>query len=105
MQELKNGMEELSAAGDQITKALGDLSNITEEVKESSSSMNEKVEIMERTAEKVSNISDENLAGIEEIGIGMEEIVQATRNFTELGSKNAENVRLLENELKRFKID
>ncbi|GEM_PF-6754265 len=105
MQELKHGMEELSAAGDQITRALGDLSNITEEVRESSTSMSEKVEIMERTAEKVSNISDENLAGIEEIGIGMEEIVQATRNFTELGSKNAENVRLLENEVKRFKID
>ncbi len=105
IQELIQGMMELSAASDQITKGLGNLINITDSVKSTSQEMDGKTKIMEEAAVKVSDISDENLAGIEEINAGMGEIVRAVKNFSELGSRNSENVALLEKEVKIFKIE
>ncbi len=105
IQELIQGMVELSTASDEITNGLGNLINITDTVKTTSQDMDEKTRVMEKAAVQVSNISDENLAGIEEINVGMGEIVKAVKNFSELGTRNSENVSLLEKEVEIFKID
>lgn len=103
--ELIQGMVELSVASDQITGDLGKLISSTDDVKTSSEDMKKKTVLVEEIAERVSSIADENLAGIEEISKGMQEIVQATKNFSELGTRNTENLTILETEISRFKID
>ena len=96
-------MVELSAASDQITSDLGKLIRSTDDVKNSSEGMKEKTVLLEEVAQRVSNIADENLSGIEEISKGMNEIVQATKNISELGTRNTENLIVLEAEISRFK--
>lgn len=103
--ELIQGMIELSAASDQITSDLAKLIRSTDDVKNSSEGMKEKTVLLEEVAQRVSNIADENLSGIEEISKGMNEIVQATKRFSELGTRNTENLTVLETEISRFKVD
>ena len=98
MAEMKNATSELSIGAQQILEALASLLATTEEVRDSSSVMSEKVGAITQAMNQVSDISAETKNGMEEISIGITEIFKAAEAIAEAGTKNSESVKAL-NEL------
>ncbi len=105
MNEMLTGMKEISAGGNQITQALSELISITEKLTGSSRDMRGKNETIANSMKNISGLSDENLGGINEMSIGLNEITKSTTALTGLSIFNAEGIKKLEDEISIFKTE
>jgi len=103
--EISLGMQELSSGGEQITEALTDLIKVTDDVHRSSKELNARSGIIDDSIMHIRDLSYENLTGINEITTGISEISKSVENVATLSSKNAENVKELEEEVLKFKTN
>ncbi len=95
IKQLLDGMNEMSSGSEQIHVGVQQMNSITEEVRDSSKNIDEKITIVQDTMVRLSNLSTEHLQGIEEIASGINEIVSSTNVLTELGAGNAENIAVI----------
>jgi methyl-accepting chemotaxis protein len=104
MSEMMHGMTEISLGSSQITESLGELISITDKVRTSSKEVDSNFEMIENSMKKVTQLSDENLTGIEETSISVNEISTSMQLLTRLGSENSDNIKLLDDEISKFKV-
>ncbi len=105
MAEMKNATHELSIGARQILEALGSLISTTEEVKGSSTDMNQQVATIIAAMQRVSMISSDTKTGMEEITIGINEIYKAAEAISESGADNSRSVDSLKTLIARFTVN
>lgn len=104
IKQLLDGMNEMSSGSEQIHVGVQQMNSITEEVRSSSKDVDEKIQIVQDTMIKLSNLSTEHLRGIEEIAAGINEILSSTTTLTELGTSNSENITVIEKGIIQFEL-
>ena len=102
---IKNAMEEQELGGRQILESISRLKEITESVKKGSVDMAASgSDLIDRTHEFI-QISDQVLAGMNEIVVGaMNEIKSAVRLVDEMSKENNNNFSELKEETAKFKV-
>ncbi len=100
--ELLDGMNQMSAGSDQVNTGMRTISSITEEVNGSSKAIEEKINDVFESMNKLSDLSSEHLQAIEEISVGVSQILESVQVLRELGSKNTENIDTIEKEIIQF---
>jgi methyl-accepting chemotaxis protein len=102
---MKNATHELSIGAQQILEALGSLISTTEEVKGSSTDMNQQVATIISAMQRVSMISSDTKTGMEEITIGINEIYKAAEAISESGADNSRSVENLKALIAKFTVN
>jgi methyl-accepting chemotaxis protein len=105
MSEMKNATSELSIGAQQILEALSSLVSTTDEVRNSSLTMREKVGAINQAMNQVSDISADTKNGMEEISIGISEIFKAAEAIAEAGTKNSDSVKALNSLVGKFIVE
>lgn len=105
MYEIKNTMQELAIGANQITTSLSSLIKSGEGVKVSSHNMIDKVDDISTAMNTMNKISTDTKNGMIEINDGITMIYNAVVELSNIGAKNAENVKGIEAMINRFKID
>jgi methyl-accepting chemotaxis protein len=102
MTEMLSGIKEISSGSSQITESLSELIQVTDEVRTSSKDMDSRFEIIDKSMINITQLSNENLIGVEETTKGINEISIAMAELAKLGNENSENINVLESEISRF---
>jgi methyl-accepting chemotaxis protein len=104
MAEIKNTMQELSAAGGQILTALSSIVSSSEEIKSSSREMNEGMTSITQSTVMVSNTSGDIRNAMEEVASGIKDIYNAVRIASEGTQENVENIQQIDEILDQFQV-
>jgi len=104
MAEMQDSTRELSDGSNQIVEALNSLVEITQDVQESSGEMEQRVEGITGSMERLSDISADSTYGMEEMAQGIQEVATAAQSVSEAGEQNSESVQHLEQLVSRFKL-
>jgi methyl-accepting chemotaxis protein len=104
LEETLKGLQETSIGTNKITKELTNLNRLTEKVKLSSKEMEQKTVSISGSIRHIYDIATENKAGINEVTVGMHQLVSAVVILTELSNKNELNIQMLEDEIRKFSI-
>ena len=105
MSEMLNGMAEMSLGSGQITEALEEIVSVTENLKDASNTANNRIATIRGAMDTVASLSKENALGFNEVVTGTSEITESMGLLTDLGNRNAESIRRLENAVKTFKTE
>lgn len=105
MREMTNATDELSAGSRQIVEALGSLIQLTEEVRSSYGSIDERAGSITESMKRVASISAEARNGMDEMAVGINEINDAAQVISDSGVSNSQNVRELSEEIRKFRTD
>ncbi len=97
-----NGMNEMSAGSEQINVGVTQMNTLTQKVSDNSQNINTKTSIIQESMKKLSGLSSEHLQGIEEIAVGVQEILKAVKKLSELGNKNSENIEVIDRGIIQF---
>ncbi len=103
MNEMTGGLQELAAGTSQVTDALNSMVSITADVRNSSITIREKSSNIEKSMVNLGNLSGQNSASLEETSAGINEITGAVNVVSALGSRNTENLKIMDNEIELFK--
>ena len=103
--EIKNAMQKLSVGGGEIINSLGSLVNSSKDIETSSNDIKQRSHIITESLGSIYNISLDTKQGISEVAIGASEISKEVLFVSESGSKNVENINILENLIKKFKTE
>ncbi|HOV13453.1 MAG TPA: methyl-accepting chemotaxis protein [Spirochaetota bacterium] len=105
MNEMTNGMKELSIGSNQIIESLNNLISVTENVKNSSKEMNLRSGNIETSVKNVVLIAEKNKESIEKSN---DLIIKTRVNLSilnELSNKNQKNIESIEKEVLKFKTN
>jgi methyl-accepting chemotaxis protein len=104
-ENIRNAMEEQGAGSKQILDAIGQLNEITQQVKGGSTEMLEGSKEVIQESKNLEKVTQEITGGMNEMATGAEQINVAVNRVNELTGKNRENIDLLVREVSRFKIE
>lgn len=104
MGEITGAVNEISAGGSQILRAMQDLQEITEDVKDFSSRTDGQLETIIGSVQSISVLADENLSGAGRMGDLVQEISSSMKNLGELGEANAEELAGIDLELSKLNL-
>jgi methyl-accepting chemotaxis protein/ABC-type sugar transport system substrate-binding protein len=111
MKDLAQSMEEIIAALAQMATGTGEIMEALARMREDSNTVREgSEEIARRSAsvgeevEDISALSDQNAAGLDEIGMSLRETTDAMLRIAELGAENTGNVAIMSENLESFSI-
>ncbi|MDR2211465.1 MAG: methyl-accepting chemotaxis protein [Spirochaetaceae bacterium] len=104
-ENIRTAMEEQSVGSQQILEVIGQLNNITTQVKDGSDEMLEgsKEVIMEGKNLEMATL--EITAGMNDIASGADEIISAITQVKEISGKNKANINILVQEVSKFKVE
>ena len=105
MMEMKNATQEMALGSNQIISALKSLLNITDDVKSSSSEMDNKVASINDTFQKINIISADTRTRIELITGEMNGLNDNIERVSDSGTKNAHAVSDIQHYISQFKVD
>jgi len=103
IEEILNGMKELSMGGKEIVNTITSLLDMSENIKLSSNEINNSVKLINENIIKVSEFSFQSSHGMEEISKGAIQIANSMNNLVEIEKKDEENILKLDTELNKFK--
>jgi len=102
---IRNAMEEQGQGSKQILQAIGQVNDITREVKGSSKEMLEGSNEVIRESKNLEKVTQEISGGMNEMASGAEEINAAVNQVNDLTNKNREYISRLVKEVSRFKVE
>jgi len=100
-----NAMEEQGQGSKQILQAIGQVNDITREVKGSSKEMLQGSNEVIRESKNLEKVTQEIAGGMNEMALGAEEINAAVNQVNDLTNKNREYISRLVKEVSRFKVE
>jgi methyl-accepting chemotaxis protein len=104
-ENIRNAMEEQGQGSKQILEAIGQLNDITLQVKGGSTEMLEGSKEVIQESKNLEKVSQEITGGMNEMATGAEQINVAVNRVNELSGQNRDNIDILVREVSRFKIE
>ena len=98
-------MEEQGAGSKQILEAIGQLNEVTQQVKGGSLEMLEGSKEVIQESKNLEMVTQEITNGMNEMATGAEQINVAVNRVNELSGQNRDNIDILVREVSRFKIE
>jgi len=102
---IRNAMEEQGQGSKQILQAIGQVNEITREVKGSAKEMLEGSNEVIKESKNLEKVTQEIAGGMNEMAAGTEEINAAVNQVNDLTNKNREYISILVKEVSRFKVE
>jgi methyl-accepting chemotaxis protein len=102
---IKNAMEEQNTGSQQILEAIGQLNDITQEVKGGSTVMLEGSNEVIQESKRLEEVTQEITNGMNEMATGADQINTAVSRVNEISGVNRENIDVLVKEVSRFKVE
>ncbi|MDR2552602.1 MAG: methyl-accepting chemotaxis protein [Treponema sp.] len=102
---IRNAMEEQSTGSKQILESIGQLNDLTHQVKGSSTEMLEGSKEVIQESKNLEKVTQEITGGMNEMASGAEQINVAITRVNEISGKNKENIETLVREVSRFKVE
>ena len=103
-ENIRNAMEEQGHGSKQILQAVGDLNEITQQVKGGSTEMLEGSREVIQESKNLERVTQEITGGMNEMAAGADQINIAVNRVNDLSLKNRENIDILMKEVSRFKV-
>jgi len=100
-----NAMEEQGHGSKQVLRAIGQVSDITDQVKGGSQQMLEGSKEVIAESKNLEKMTQEITGGMNEMAVGANQINSAVTRVSELSVKNRENIASLLGEVSRFKVE
>jgi methyl-accepting chemotaxis protein len=104
-ENIRNAMEEQGAGSKQILDAIGQVNEITRQVKGGSTEMLEGSKEVIAESKNLELVSQEISGGMNEMATGAEQINAAVNRVNELSGRNRDNIDILVREVSRFKVE
>jgi methyl-accepting chemotaxis protein len=104
-ENIRNAMEEQGAGSKQILEAIGQVNEITLQVKGGSQEMLEGSKEVIQESKNLEKVTQEITGGMKEMATGAEQINIAVNRVNELTGQNRDNIDILVREVSRFKIE
>ncbi|MDR1858936.1 MAG: methyl-accepting chemotaxis protein [Treponema sp.] len=104
-ENVRNAMEEQGAGSKQILDAVGELNNITNQVKSGATEMLEGSKEVIKESKNLELVTQEITGGMNEMATGADQINTAVTQVSEISDKNKENIDILVKEVTRFKVE
>jgi methyl-accepting chemotaxis protein len=104
-ENIRNAMEEQAAGSKQVLEAIGQLNDITQQVKGGSTEMLEGSKEVIQESKNLEKVTQEITGGMNEMASGADQINVAVHRVNELSGQNRENIDILVKEVSRFKIE
>ena len=104
-ENIRNAMEEQSQGSKQILEAIGNLNDITRQVKGGSEVMREGSKEVTGECKNLEHITQEITGGMNEMATGADQINIAVHRVNELTEQNHQKTGLLLREISKFKIE
>jgi methyl-accepting chemotaxis protein len=104
-ENIRNAMEEQGHGSKQILEAIGNLNEITRQVKSGSTEMLEGSNEVIQESKNLERATQEITGGMNEMAAGADQINTAVNSVNDLSVKNRTNIDLLMNEVLRFKVE
>ncbi|MCL2193576.1 MAG: methyl-accepting chemotaxis protein [Treponema sp.] len=98
-------MEEQGHGSKQVLQSIGQVSDITEQVKGGSRQMLEGSREVIHEGRNLQRVTQEITGGMNDMAVGTDEINAAIARINELSARNSENIRALLLEVSRFKVE
>ncbi|MDR2471233.1 MAG: methyl-accepting chemotaxis protein [Treponema sp.] len=102
---IRNAMEEQGMGSKQILEAIGQLHEITQQVKGGSTEMLQGSKEVIAESKNLELVSQEITNGMNEMATGAEQINVAVNRVNELSGQNRDNIDVLVREVSRFKVE
>jgi methyl-accepting chemotaxis protein len=102
---IRDAMEEQGAGSKQILEAIGQLNEITRQVKGGSEEMLRGSKEVIAESKNLELASQEITGGMNEMAAGAEQINRAVNRVNELSGRNRDNIDVLVREVSRFKVE
>jgi methyl-accepting chemotaxis protein len=102
---IRNAMEEQGVGSKQILEAIGQLNEVTQQVKGGSLEMLEGSKEVIQESKNLEMVTQEITNGMNEMATGAEQINIAVNRVNELSGQNRDNIDILVKEVSRFKIE
>ncbi|MDX9800203.1 MAG: Cache 3/Cache 2 fusion domain-containing protein [Spirochaetia bacterium] len=102
---IKNAMEEQTSGGSQVLEAIGEINNITVQVRDGSAKMLEGSSRVIEEMESVSRVTGEITGSMNEMAVGTGEINSAVNEVNRLTQKNRESINVLIDEVSKFRVE
>jgi len=103
-ENIRNAMSEQNEGSKQILDAVGQLNDITRQVKEESIEMYKESRDVIQESRNLDQVTQEITGGINEMATGAEQINEAVNKVNEITMKNRENISHLVREVSLFKV-
>ncbi|MCL2441062.1 MAG: methyl-accepting chemotaxis protein [Treponema sp.] len=104
-EHILNSMEEQQAGSKQVLEGIGNLNEITRQVKSGSQEMLEGSEEVIRESTNLEKVTQEITSGMSEMAAGANQINTAINQVNEISIRNRDNISLLVKEVARFKVE
>jgi methyl-accepting chemotaxis protein len=104
-ENIRNAMEEQSVGSQQILEVIGELNEITLQVKAGSNEMLEGSKEVIREGKNLEMVTQEITNSMNEMALGADQINTAVHEVSNIGNQNRENIDILIHEVSRFKVD
>ncbi len=105
MLEMRSTMKELSIGSSQINTSLSIIVEITDDVKNFSEESNIKIEKIDTSMNSISQFSTITKDGMYKISLNIDDIYKIIEDVSDIGKKNVDSMTLLDNLIKKFKVD
>jgi methyl-accepting chemotaxis protein len=105
IENIRNAMEEQATGSQQILEAIGQLNEITRQVKGGSTEMLEGSNEVIQESKNLESVTQEITNGMNEMATGADQINTAVNRVNEISGINRENINVLVKEVSRFKIE
>jgi methyl-accepting chemotaxis protein len=103
MDETRSGMSELSVGSSEIVKAIESLMEVTMVIRGRSTGIDENAHYISAAMERVSGLSSQTTAGMEEISTAVLHVSEAMARLSDVGKENKEGLLEIDRELGQFK--
>ena len=104
-ENIRNAMEEQGQGSKQILEAVGQLNDITSQVKTGTMEMFEGSKEVIKESQNLELVTQEISGGMNEMATGADQINLAVNHVNEISFKNRESINMLVKEVSKFRID
>jgi methyl-accepting chemotaxis protein len=104
-ENIRNAMEEQGEGSKQILEGIGNLNDITRQVKSGSHQMLEGAKEVIQESSNLEKTTQEITSGMNEMASGADQINLAVHHVNEISNKNREGIDTLRKEVSRFKVN
>jgi methyl-accepting chemotaxis protein len=102
---IRNAMEEQSEGSKQVLEAVGNLNELTQQVKSGSTEMLEGSKQVITESRNLESVTQEISNGMNEMGEGADQINIAVNRVNDISNSNKEGIDILVNEVSKFKVE
>ena len=104
-ENIRNAMEEQGTGSKQILNGIGELNDITRQVKSGSNEMFEGAKEVIKESDNLEKLTQDISSRMNEMASGADQINRAVKQVNEISSKNHEGINALIKEVSRFKVE